>query len=94
MKGKIAVFFLGSALVMLTFAGLFAAYLCFQIVAKIFGIFWAILGLIFFPFLLIVAPIYDLIFFGNWFAIVYVYSGLFLSNLFLKWIKKGQYPKL
>lgn len=63
--------------------GLYSLFICWSIVKEVLGPVVAFLGLLIFPIVLIVSPIYAMIAWGRWFPLVLVYGLGFLVGMML-----------
>lgn len=71
------------ATILLIIGGLLSLIICFGIVKEVFGPVVSFLSLAVFPILLVMAPLYALLAWGNWFPIAFVYGlGITVTILF------------
>ena len=62
-------------------SGIFGLFICFTVVKDVFGPIIAFLGLIFFPFILTLAPWYALLVNHDFYPLFVVYGGIILGTL-------------
>ena len=62
-------------------SGIWGLFICFIIVKDVFGPILAFLGLIFFPFILTIAPWYALLVNHDFYPLLIVYGGIILGTL-------------
>ena len=65
-------------------SGIWGLFICFTVVKDVFGPIIAFLGLIFFPFILALAPWYAALANHDFYPLLIVYGGLILGTLFFR----------
>ena len=84
-------FLVGTLIYVITaFWGLF---ICFDVVKEVFGPIIAFLGLIFFPFILALAPWYAALANHDFYPLLIVYGGALLGTLFFKIAMRSTFRK-
>ncbi len=77
---RLSPLFLISILIYLI-SGIWGLFICFTVVKDVFGPIIAFLGLIFFPFILTIAPWYALLSNHDFYPLLVVYGGIILGTL-------------
>ena len=78
-KIRLSLLFLISILIYII-SGIWGLFICFIIVKDVFGPILAFLGLIFFPFILTIAPWYALLANHDFYPLLIVYGGIILGT--------------
>ena len=74
-------------------SGIWGLFICFIIVKDVFGPILAFLGLIFFPFILTIAPWYALLVNHDFYPLLIVYGGIILGTFCFRTAMRSMFKK-